>query len=71
MSMQRETYFHCSFASSRGRRTAIIPAWDAGTAESLFRELLEDEAQPEEPGTIEVEVPGGGLARRATFAPRS
>ena len=71
MSMQRETFFHCTFASSRGRRTAIIPAWDARMAESLFRELLEEEAQPHERGTIEVESRGGGLARRVAFTPRS
>jgi hypothetical protein len=69
MSMQRETFFHCTFASSRGRRTAIIPAWDARTAESLFREILEEEAQLDERGTIEVESPAGGLARRVDFAP--
>jgi hypothetical protein len=70
MSMQRETYFHCTFASSGERRTAIIPAWDARMAESLFRELLEEEAEPREAGTIEVEAPGGELARRAAFDPR-
>jgi hypothetical protein len=71
MSMQRETLFHCTFASSQGRRTAIIPAWDARTAESLFRELLEEESPPDESGTIEVESPGGRLARRVAFAPGS
>ena len=67
MSMHRETYFTCTFASRHERRTAVIPAWDAAMAESLFRAVLDEEAAG--PGTIEVEVPGGGVARRGRFAP--
>ena len=40
MSTHRETSFTCTYASDRTRHTALVPAWDAGTAESLFRALL-------------------------------
>jgi hypothetical protein len=70
MSTHRETLFTCTLASSDSRRTAVLPAWDAGMAESLFRELLEGEAV-DSGGVIEVEAPGGRVARRAPFVPRA
>ncbi|MFL5264901.1 MAG: hypothetical protein ACJ79E_18210 [Anaeromyxobacteraceae bacterium] len=68
MSTHRETYFTCTYASRATRRTAVVQAWDATMAESLFRELLAEEPLPES-GVIEIELPGGRVARRAPYAP--
>jgi hypothetical protein len=68
MSTHRETYFTCTYASKATRRTAVVQAWDASTAESVFRELLSEEPLPES-GVIEIELPGGRVARRASYAP--
>jgi hypothetical protein len=70
MSMHRETIFHCTYAASGTRRTAVVPAWDARAAETLFRALLEeDEAGDTTGGVIEIEAPGGRLAHRAPYTP--
>ena len=70
MSTHRETYFTCTYASEHGRRTALVQAWDAGMAESLFRELIQDEMPGDHHGIIEIEAPGGRVRRRAPYAPR-
>jgi hypothetical protein len=70
MSTHRETYFTCTYASRSTRRTAVVPAWDANMAESVFRELLSEEPLPDA-GVIEIELPGGRIARRASYAPSS
>ena len=67
--MHRETLFHCTYASSETRRTAVVPAWDARAAETLFRALLqEDEPGDASDGVIEIEAPGGRLAHRAPYS---
>ncbi len=65
--MHRETIFHCTFASPRARKSALIPAWDAETAETLFRQVLEDDSHTEK-GVIEVEA-RGRMQRRSEFSP--
>ena len=65
--MHRETLYHCTFASSRSRRSAFIAAWDAETAEALFREVLAEES-PAEGGIIEVQG-RGRIQRRSPFSP--
>jgi len=67
MSTHRETYFTCTYASTETRRTAVVAAWDARMAESLFREMLEEEPV-DAGGVIEIERPGGRVAHRTTFA---
>jgi hypothetical protein len=67
MSTHRETYFTCTYASSETRKTAVVAAWDARMAESVFRELLEEEPI-DRGGVIEIERPGGRVARRAPFS---
>ena len=67
MSTHRETYFTCTYASQETRKTAVVAAWDARMAESLFRELLEEESL-DGGGVIEIERPGGRVAHRAPFA---
>ena len=69
--MHRETMFHCTYAASGTRRTAVVPAWDARGAETLFRAILEeDDAGNAVDGIIEIEAPGGRLAHRAPYTPR-
>jgi hypothetical protein len=63
--MHRETLFHCRYASGRARRSAVIAAWDAEAAESIFRQALADEPEGD-PGIIEVEA-RGRLRRRSEF----
>jgi hypothetical protein len=70
MSTHRETYYTCTYASDETRRTAVVPAWDAGMAESVFREILAEEPL-EDSGVIEIELPSGRVARRASYAPRA
>jgi hypothetical protein len=67
MSTHRETYFTCTYATSETRKTAVVAAWDARMAESLFRELLQEESV-DAGGVIEIERPGGRVAHRAPFA---
>jgi hypothetical protein len=63
--MHRETLFHCTYASGRARRSAVIAAWDAEAAESIFREALAEEPE-DDPGIIEVEA-RGRVRRRSEF----
>jgi hypothetical protein len=70
MSTHRETYYTCTYASTATRRTAVVPAWDATMAESVFRELLAEEPL-DDAGVIEIELPGGRVARRAQYEPRA
>jgi hypothetical protein len=70
MSTHRETYFTCTYASEETRRTAVVSAWDARMAESVFRTLLEEEPEPVAGGgVIEVEALGGRVAHRTPYAP--
>ena len=64
--MHREILYRCTFASSRAHRSALIPAWDAESAEALFREVLAEEP-PGEGGIIEVQG-RGRIQRRSRFA---
>ncbi|HET9597986.1 MAG TPA: hypothetical protein VFP65_20530 [Anaeromyxobacteraceae bacterium] len=64
--MHRETMFHCTYASGRARRSAVIAAWDAEAAESIFRQSLAEEPEGEPGGIIEVEA-RGRLRRRSEF----
>ena len=70
MSTRRETQFECVFTAGSAETTAYVPAWDALSAEELFREaLLASGIQVA--GTIRVRDPKGRLARESRFEPRS
>ncbi len=66
MSTHRETLYTCTYDSSGTRRTAVLAAWDAPMAESLFRAMLAEEPV-DRGGVIQIEAPAGRLARRAKF----
>jgi len=69
VSTRREKQFECVF-TSRGTETAVhLSAWDARSAEELFREALLASGI-HVPGTIRVRDPKGRLAREARFEPR-
>jgi hypothetical protein len=68
VSTRREKHYECIFTSG-GIETAVhVSAWDARSAEEVFREsLLASGIRV--PGTIRVRGPKGRLSREARFEP--
>ena len=68
MSTKREKHFECTLVAG-GVETAVhVFAWDARSAEELFREALLASGI-RAAGTIRVRDPKGRLAREARFEP--
>lgn len=68
MTVQRESFYRCTFSSPQSRRVAHVRAWDAGEAVQLFRTELRTDGVRER-GTIEVTDFGGDDARHAAYRP--
>jgi hypothetical protein len=68
MSTKREMHFECIFTSG-GTETAVhLSAWDARSAEELFREALLASGI-RVAGAIRIRDPKGRLVREARFEP--
>jgi hypothetical protein len=70
MSTRREKHFECTLSAGDIETTVHVSAWDARSAEELFREALLA-AGIRVAGTIRIRDPKGRLAREARFEPTS
>jgi DNA replicative helicase MCM subunit Mcm2 (Cdc46/Mcm family) len=68
MKATRESFYRCTFNSTRSRRVAHVRAWDAGEAVQLFRTELKTDGVDER-GTIEVTGMRGGEEEHAAYRP--
>jgi len=69
MSTRREQQFQCAFTAGSIETAVHVAAWDARSAEDLFREALLASGI-HVPGTIRVRDSRGRVAREARFEPR-
>lgn len=68
MSIKREKHFECTLVAGAVETAVHVSAWDARSAEEVFREALLASGI-RSAGRIQVRDPKGRLAREAPFEP--